>query len=515
MEQGEKTTNNPPTETVALSSPEADVKEGDVKVASPYRRWNEIRSATRALPVEILSTIFQLVCTSFPSFLCSGDFHRETSLELNTSYISALTLSAVSHWWREVAISTPKMWQTLNIRVENDQSERAELWANQLRLCIERSHSAMDLVLDFGSIAEIGSALRDMPHPRDTGIFLDQLEWLVFVEYPGAFKNLSLLGLDELRWSQLSFLLEPLSHLEELRVDCSWVYYLRASLEISNLRDVLSPRLTTLDLSSCPYDLSVELLLHCPNLTRCRSIISIQPHEESTWTYPIDHDHVLPRLEWLHWSAIKNRNTLRFATTSAPSLRYLKWAHHMPSPDDALVSGIDTAFIQFLSTATQLEELDIAIKNRYVALPARTLAFLPRIVDAAPVNVQKLTLHVTRRQLVTTPSPFITPLMGRHSAQSSSLTIPLPTLKALSLVLDEPGPMDRPSVQREDWIATNLITFLRQRWQLGLVHEFRLSFNFTCKKWDDKVYEGFRELIREGLRLEIDINDASVQWLQM
>ncbi|KAF5359316.1 hypothetical protein D9756_003384 [Leucocoprinus leucothites] len=492
--------------------PKAGLEEDSTERALQLRRSNESQSNTKILPVEILSTIFQFTCVP-PSSSLNVDLGGAGSRETYSLLASALALSAVSHHWRRVAVSTPKLWQTLKLQVENEKPHQAQICTDLLRLCIDRSCSVMDLLLDFRLVADVGTTLRTLPHPEVPEVLLDQLEWLVFVDLPHVFRELSLLSLDKVRWSQLAFLLAPLSQLKMLRVDRSRMYYMQAKTDISKFRDVLGPRLTMLDLSYSHYDLSVELLLHCPNLIQCRSAFSTHPRNDTIWVNSNDDNHVLPRLEWLHWSAIRNPNGLRFATTSVPALRYLKWDHRTPPPDDdSLVPDIDTAFIRFLSTATKLEEFDIAIANRYVASPARILALLPRIIAATPSGVQKLTLHVTRGQLATIPSPFITPLMGRPSVHSA-LTIPLPALKALSLILD-PGPVERPSVRREDWIATNLVAFLRQRRQLGLVHEFNLSFNFTSR-WDDKVYEGFRELVREGLRLQVDIDGRPVSWLHL
>ncbi len=83
---------------------------------------NQMQAATRRLPPEVLSTIFQFArppidfdARRTPSeFLADPDLWRETR-EAEDDF--QLVLSAVSCHWRQVVWATPQLWTTISVEV--------------------------------------------------------------------------------------------------------------------------------------------------------------------------------------------------------------------------------------------------------------------------------------------------------------------------------------------------------------------------------------------------------------
>ncbi|KAF9453419.1 hypothetical protein P691DRAFT_800681 [Macrolepiota fuliginosa MF-IS2] len=73
--------------------------------AAHLRKLNEITSTPAALPLEILSTIFEIFCANFDKMQDDGGFYRR-----NRCSRPPFLLASVSSRWRQVALSSPKLW---------------------------------------------------------------------------------------------------------------------------------------------------------------------------------------------------------------------------------------------------------------------------------------------------------------------------------------------------------------------------------------------------------------------
>ncbi|KAF9447000.1 hypothetical protein P691DRAFT_707537, partial [Macrolepiota fuliginosa MF-IS2] len=106
--------------------------------ARHLRRLNAIRSSTKSLPPEILTDIFQRVCSSDKD---SGGKRPKCTFE-------AFTLGAVSTRWRTVAWNSPQLWNSVVLEPLN--KTIADDLVPFLQLYLDNARSApVNLRLDF------------------------------------------------------------------------------------------------------------------------------------------------------------------------------------------------------------------------------------------------------------------------------------------------------------------------------------------------------------------------------
>ncbi|KAF5361795.1 hypothetical protein D9756_002361 [Leucocoprinus leucothites] len=504
IERLQATVDHLSTNLTNLVEPEA--KQVLTERALYLRKLNELQPCISILPVETLSTIFQFVCSPLSHFSEHGfqEFSWHHPFDTDLSIASVLVLSAVSHRWRQVAISLPQLWQILRVLPRPTQYH-PESWVNLLRLCIDRSSSSMDLLLDYQAISHQQEAL--LPHPEDSYLTLDELEWAVYINSPRTIKSLSLIGCSGMIWwLDLVKLLAQLTNLERLRLN--WSGGGETEIEIGIPRFlVVGSRLTIVDLKHFPYGLALELMRHCPNLIhyRCYQPSTPDHPEDGTQNHQYNDRNIFPCLEWLDWPAEFVPETLLFGSISTPALRGLKWRHILPhATDEHLISRIDATFLQFVSTTgNTLTELDLVPGTAGSDSSVRVQDLLTQSFNQLP-NLRKLTLRGSRFQLSFLSSSLITPLM-KHSS-----TIPSPSLQFLAFHLFSPPSCvgRRPKLT----VATHVLDLLEQRWELGLVRHFQLALNFPYE-WEDEVRDGFQKLVEQGLQLELLVETKPVDWL--
>ncbi|KAJ3566777.1 hypothetical protein NP233_g6788 [Leucocoprinus birnbaumii] len=494
----------------------AEINEPEVKVPSAKQevqlgRPGELRAGIVVLPIEILSAVFRLACSERPLFCEYGfqEFNRESDPPgISLAISSALALSAVSQHWRQVALSLPELWQYLRVSPKPIGYRYLESWANLLRLCIRRSPSSIELLIDYcaGGNEHTGA----MTHPADPELILDHVEWTAFVEFPHVIKGLSLKMCSGTSWwPDLVDILAPLTRLERLRLH--WAGGIQEEIDIGALKfHDLAMRLTTLDITHFPYDQSLNLLYLLPNLIHFRCYQPFTPdyvvvNDGIQVDHYRDESRKALNIEWLEWPAMFLPETLHFASISTPALRGLRWQHLLPHAEaEHLISRIDAAFAQFMSTAVMLTELDLTPGTASSNPTTRTQDLLSQIFQQLP-NLMNLTLRASHFQLSLFSSTLIDPIMAHSSV------VPLPSLRALTFYRFSPpscvGPR-RPKFT----VATRVLELLRQRSELGLVRRFDVSFNFPCE-WEDEVRNGYRELAREGLNLGVYVESEPVEWL--
>jgi hypothetical protein len=368
-----------------------------------------------------------------------------------------------------------------------------------LRLCIDRSPSPIDLLLEFDELT-YSTPANTLFHPDAPDVKLDQLEWTVFVEYPHAIRKLSLMFGDTMkRWAVLALELSPFTAIEEFSLEGSNVEQTLDEyifIDLSKFRGACGSRLTVLYLDDCPYDLCLALFFSCPNLVRCRCSSITSPSEFSDHLEAQNGAVVFPRLELLDWTAMPIQGILRFGEISIPAVRGIRWHDDMVWEDLGIPPGIPAALVRFLSSAEMMTELELTLLTPH-------LQCLPKLFAAVP-RVQKLTLNGGRHQLPT-PSPLIEPLKKR------GLVTPLPALQTLVLRI-------RPTISRFGGtirsvdVTGDLLETVAQRWELRLVHAFCIRLGFR-QTWEERVQEGFKELAREGLQLELLMQTRRVEWL--
>ncbi|KAF7761703.1 hypothetical protein Agabi119p4_9695 [Agaricus bisporus var. burnettii] len=98
--------------------------------ASLLRRINNAQAKTRHLPFEVLSNIFQFARPpiDFTAYEPTFYYIEDPDFPPLTGYFDPAeyfhhTLAAVSHRWRQVALSTPQLWTSISLRVLNTFTE--------------------------------------------------------------------------------------------------------------------------------------------------------------------------------------------------------------------------------------------------------------------------------------------------------------------------------------------------------------------------------------------------------
>ncbi|XP_006462176.1 hypothetical protein AGABI2DRAFT_179043, partial [Agaricus bisporus var. bisporus H97] len=86
--------------------------------ASLLRRINNARSATRHVPPEVLFTIFQFVLPRVDLMRSPLSNNPEDVMKpYNSDELSQCKLTAVSHSWRQAALSNPQLWSSFSLRL--------------------------------------------------------------------------------------------------------------------------------------------------------------------------------------------------------------------------------------------------------------------------------------------------------------------------------------------------------------------------------------------------------------
>ncbi|XP_006463998.1 hypothetical protein AGABI2DRAFT_120802 [Agaricus bisporus var. bisporus H97] len=164
------------------------------------RRINNAQEKTRHLPFEVLSNIFQFARPpiDFTAYEPIHYYIDDPDFPLLTGYVDPAenfhhTLAAVSHHWRQVALSTPQLWTSISLRILNTFTD---FNTSLLDLHFKNAHNLpISIRLDLTNPAIAWTAhegsKRDafLTHldPLEATIFnqnADKIKSLVFIEPP-------------------------------------------------------------------------------------------------------------------------------------------------------------------------------------------------------------------------------------------------------------------------------------------------------------------------------------------
>ncbi|KAF9446233.1 hypothetical protein P691DRAFT_217122 [Macrolepiota fuliginosa MF-IS2] len=489
-----------------ISRLESTVRTLSEKLVVLRTRLNEIRSTTTVFPPEVLSTVFRFVCLSNKSN--SPEAHEDERIYLYPVF----SLCSVSSYWRRLAISTPELWTVLDLTHKRRTPSPPKSLA-LLHVYAARS-SGQFLCIKIDTTMKRKREPSHL-HPIHAPINLTELEHGVFVQYPSKVQKLTLfstLG----KWVFLVQLLGP--QLTKLRVGLvDWWEPDCPPLKLVDCRWTTS--LTVLELYGAPITDCVQLLMHCPSLIEYRACrpITVQLTPENQ--IPPNHTVTLEHLKWFEWTTTQVYwDAAILKHIHLPSLQRLDWVEHGPDslpPYLGMTSHFSraqfytylTQFLSFPSSTLTNLQIDLAdITNEDV------LYFAPTITVSAP-NLRKLTIRCIRGFYNTIPSTIV-PLLRPLLADGGDLVVPLPALEHLFFKTRSGILVGTPSIQENNHGPESVLLFdiIKQRRDLLHISSFRLEFDMV-DEWSPGVIQGFRELIKEGLKLEVFVASRPVGWL--
>ncbi|XP_006459564.1 hypothetical protein AGABI2DRAFT_116525 [Agaricus bisporus var. bisporus H97] len=300
---------------------------------------NSLQATTRKLPPEILSTIFQIARPPI-------DFDSQyTDLDIGSNTYHPEedfhhTLAAVSNFWRLVALSTPRLWGTITLRVDGRRSITNV--ASLLDLHFQRARGVpIAIQLDFHGAAELWDNSQRATKTREESLsLLEPLRTAVFVKNAAMIRHLILiepptewlrfLNGNMLRCHSLTIFrpVPPRAGLARDILDLSELPCLeRVQLIKCSLPFSIPETVTTLHLRKLAFIDCFKALTRFRNLVDFE-IIKFDPPEVSmpAVTGPI----VFPRLERFRWSASTHDGlhycSQLFHHLQFPALRSLQWS---------------------------------------------------------------------------------------------------------------------------------------------------------------------------------------------
>lgn len=287
------------------------------------RKSNTVQPLIHNLPAEILSHIFQLVCSP-----ATFDPLAESEPAGSGQWSAHTTLNRVCRYWREIMVSTPQLWTHLILHMEPTTFDVAV--SLLLRFLNRSGDLPLTLVLSFH---------HDLTIPFDTLIHesvdalllksFPRIRRLDLLYPPATWLSPSLPFLNQLTHLRIGFIQTPqllafsafpcLSHLHLVRV---WSPIALASPQ----------QITVLHMETTPIDVCAAILPQCPNLVDFQSK---RPH------YVSNRNTLLPpsgrvtfqNMKVFGWEVLSG-DTVDTAWQSAvlnnihlPSLQILFWSH--------------------------------------------------------------------------------------------------------------------------------------------------------------------------------------------
>lgn len=270
--------------------------------AELLQRLNELRSSTKPLPPEILSTIFRHICP--PIDFAAADFVEEDEDGVPETH-DQITLGAVSRYWRQVVRTTPQLWTTATINVTRKNAQRK---ANLIQLYLSNTGSM-----------PVSLALHIFPGHWKL-ITEPELQPIFTAIWEGAHK-FKLLSMCSLPINWINWLSADFTHLEDLRLKWAWNdreqdHFGPQTTPLPNIPRLRQMNLwgtpicvppgpscdtvTILRLVDMPLHVCIQLLILCPNLVEYHSL---QSSVENDATNPeLHHSMTFPHMKVFHTS---------------------------------------------------------------------------------------------------------------------------------------------------------------------------------------------------------------------
>lgn len=262
---------------VAIGCPSVKMKQAQL-----HRRLNELQSTSRALPLEVLTTIFHFASPPV-------DFNPSTSRFVSAgasftpeSHVHITLLSRVCWYWRCIIQSTPGFWSTAVIKIR------------RTPLSVQNKNSLLQLYLNNASNMLISLKLE-----LNVAIHLPECTPLGYMELKPILDSI----LDRAEQFKLLSLISPFAswiphissnftNLEDYRLEDTLIDQIASPLSLSlstipKLRQIYFRQhmgyhipiipppdhcgtVTVLCMHNMPMDICVQMLILCPNLIEYR-----------------------------------------------------------------------------------------------------------------------------------------------------------------------------------------------------------------------------------------------------
>ncbi|EKM74418.1 hypothetical protein AGABI1DRAFT_109956 [Agaricus bisporus var. burnettii JB137-S8] len=439
------------------------------------RRINNAQEKTRRLPFEVLSNIFlfarpPIQFADYEPIFYDEDDPEHPSL---TGYYDPdedfhHTLAAVSHRWRQVALSTPQLWTSISLSVLNTFTE---FNTSLLDLYFENAHSLpVSIQLDFSNPALVWDNI-----PSRRSDFLMRLEPLaktIFEE--NADKPLAMQFRDDLL-AKFGALLQ---------------FFLR--FPGSSLTPTCNA-VSSLHLSHTDLHKSIQLLVELPNLVVFEGICQQKKSllSQSNFTEPI----ILHGLEDLTWDAHHIDDIHNFLRhVRFDNLRTLQWHEGRRHGHRISEEGEGLRLDFFSSLPSTLSSLIFDEIELDLPCVLDLLSCVPQLTELHFINYFDWVVLDTVKAI------------GRPFAEgtSSSPSTVLPNLCVLSISNAMFGGTSKPSVFLELLETLHATGPRPKRFHLITYSEVR---------WDSDALDKVRTLLSSGLdaKITFDVDGSETE----
>lgn len=487
-----------------------------------YRRLNDAQAATRCLPPEVLSDIFLLArppidfSTRTLSFKHSGNPRRQSTYFREEDF--HFNLAAVSHRWRRVVCSTPRLWTSISVGIC---SEIIGSTISLLDMYFRNAHGLMmNIEIDLRQFgADSDSFSRHLLVDMENRIFAPNssmigglvligfpLKWtpIIMTKYLSRCTSVTVrrpkglphdLTEADVREGRINF--TELPCLQHVTLDYVYTPF-----------TLPYPSITSLNLRGVPSGVCLDVLLKCPNLLECKVTFGEEDEDEDEEEPNLTQPTVLESLKSLTLSADRRNWTSRafIRYCRFTNLQNLVWT----GPSDAYFERIDVEggelyaeFIHFFHdlppTLTSLTfdwispDSCQSILDVFLCVPQLKelkLIHSDYTLDFCEFIGQPISKFTTSKY---TPHSYITRFEGSRI---------LPSLRKLSL--------DYSYVTNPE----NCFEMLGRLHEAGMNGE-RFHFRFTAsvpkRSWDKRVIvDRLRPLLASGLNLSFMIGNCEL-----
>ncbi|EKM82055.1 hypothetical protein AGABI1DRAFT_105420, partial [Agaricus bisporus var. burnettii JB137-S8] len=278
--------------------------------ASLLRRINNARSATRHVPPEVLSTIFQFVLPRVDLMRSPiSDNPEDVIKPYNSDELSQCKLTAVSHSWRQAALSNPQLWSSFSLRLRVHPSVmNANL---SLFDWFSRNAGSLPMSIELDIEKQPTSVLRNkrakyiqLMEPNTKAVLVDhgeRIQYLRLTSFPEEWfhhlKNLD--HCDSLAIVRPSYHNRPV----KAHLDLTELPHLRHVVLIQVWCPISLPStITTLHLRVIPVEICFKLLVTCPRLVKFKCDETEPENERIGTVTNVNEPITIKELEYLTWS---------------------------------------------------------------------------------------------------------------------------------------------------------------------------------------------------------------------
>ncbi|KAF5352580.1 hypothetical protein D9756_006117 [Leucocoprinus leucothites] len=479
-------------------------QEIDEQNVAMLSRLNTLQSATRSLPFETLSRIFQFVLPPI-AFLKSG--HLDT---LEEELFSPVTLSSVCALWRQLAFSTPYLWCRLALTIHPD------TMSLQLELIQHYFHHAGKLPITLGLTASAELGPIDDLTEQDCQAFTElnqfifaqnhsRIRWLAlrnpvreWLEFVPTLSQLEAFHVDEGPYQRTT---ETATRLElPQRVNTLFLFQTAESFDLVYPAE----EITILHLHRVEFSICITMLASCPRLQEytIRSPIGPPDSDFAPPKTPLHLSH-MKKFAWTNCPGTINKEVLQ--KINLPSLQSLHWRGRSSSK---LTSELRRLFAFLKRLPERLESLTLEFLYSYdqedVDASLKTLFTEPPFIN-----------HLRHIAIQNSPSilysPFIRLLIP--SWATSDGVVHLPNLQ--SLHMSNP----KSQVAASDNVAPYVLDMLERRIpnvqdaQNPLKFRFHMMLEDVPANFTSRAREKLKNMVENGLILEVKTRGKRINWL--